>query len=168
MPRRRLPLGEQRDNFVSMIAPAVLLALHLVQTPVACDWMVRPSGRFYVCVSPENTNIAVAFVCDGKSREIGRINFSIVTHKQGISGRMSVKNGGKEVQIPMLGVPSGLNGFASSAVPEAFGALKKLLETAKGPLSFEPIDTPGVAAVSIDGAAIENALQVARTACKGT
>lgn len=149
-----------------MIAPAVLLALNLVQAPVACDWTVRPNGRFYVCAAPENKNAVVAFVCDESSKTIRQINFTIITQKQGLSGRMSVKNSGKEVQIPMLGIRSGVNGFVSPQVPEALEAMVKLIEAAKGPLAAEPVETPDVVAVSSDGASIANALKTA--ACKGT
>jgi hypothetical protein len=150
-----------------MIAPAVLLALNLVQAPVACDWSMRPSGRFYICAAQENRSTAIAFICDDGAKGIKQIFLSILTGKQGISGRMRVTNAGKEVLVPMQGLRSGLNGFVSPAVPEAFEALTKLIETAKGPLSLTPVDTPDVPATSIDGAAISNALKTVRAACKG-
>lgn len=145
-----------------------MLALNLVQAPVSCDWMNRPTGRLYACASPDNKYAIVAFVCDADKQAIRQINFTIVTGTQGLSGRMRVKLGAKEMQIPMLGLRVGINGFASPAVPEAFEEIKKLLETANGPLTFEPVDAPDVAAVSIDGTAIAKGLKTARAACKGT
>lgn len=149
-----------------MIAPAALLALQLVQSNVACDWAKRPDGKIYICASPENKNAVVAFVCDGNTKGIKQINFTMVTGKQGISGRMSVNNGGKEVQIPMIGLRVGLNGFVSPAVPEAMSAMMKLLDGAKGPLTLTAIDPPDGNPVSIDAAAIANALKTATASCK--
>jgi hypothetical protein len=149
-----------------MIAPAIFLALTLVQSSVACDWTKRADGKLYICASPENKNAVVAFVCDSKTKGIKQINFTILTGKQGISGRMSVKNGGNEVQIPMIGLKVGLNGFVSPAVPEALASVTKLLEGAKGPLTLTAIDPPEGTPVSIDGAAIANALKTAVASCK--
>lgn len=150
-----------------MIAPAVILALNLVQAPVACDWTNRPDGKMYVCASPENRSAIIAFTCDGSARTIKQIFFTIITGKPGMSGKMSVKNGSTEVTIPMLGVRVGVNGFVTPQVPEALSAVTKLLGAASGPLSFQPLDMPEVAAVSIDGAVIANALKTATAACKG-
>jgi hypothetical protein len=149
-----------------MIAPAVFLALTLVQSNVACDWAKRPDGKLYICASPENKNAVVAFVCDNSTKGIKQINFTIITGKQGISGRMSVKNGSKEVQIPMIGLKVGLNGFASPAIPEALASITKLLEDAKGPLTLTAIDPPEGNPVSIDGSAIANAFKTATASCK--
>lgn len=150
-----------------MIAPTLLLALQLVQTPpIACDWTNRPDGKMYVCASPENRSAIVAFSCEGSTGTLKQIFFTIITGKQGMSGKMSVKNGSKEVMIPMLGVRVGVNGFASPAVQEAFDAVKKLIEAAKGPVTFAPVDTPEVSPVSLDGAAIANGLKTAATGCK--
>jgi hypothetical protein len=148
--------------------PSAMLALSLVQSPVACDWVSRSDGRFYVCAAPENKSAIIAFVCDGNTKELRQINFTIVTGQQGISGRMSVKNAGNEVQIPMIGLRTGLNGFASPAVPEAFEAMKKFLDTAKGPLTYGPAESADAPAVAMDGGSIANALKTATAACKGT
>lgn len=150
-----------------MIAPAAMLALTLVQAPVVCDWANRPSGKIYACAAPDNKNAIVAFVCDAKTQTLGQIYFTLVTGKQGLSGKMSVKNGAKEQLIPMLGIRVGMNGFASPAVPEVFEAVRKLVESANGPLTFAPVDTPDVAPVSIDGAAIANGLKASAAGCKG-
>jgi hypothetical protein len=147
--------------------PSALLAFSLVQSPVVCDWANRPDGRFYVCAAPDNKSAVIAFVCDGNAKALRQINFTIVTGQQGISGRMSVKNAGKEVQIPMIGLRAGVNGFVSPAVPEAFEAAKKFLEAAKGPLTFAPADDAGVPAVAMDGGSIANALKTATAACAG-
>jgi hypothetical protein len=152
-----------------MIAPAVLLALQFVQAqPVVCDWANRPDGKMYICASPENRSAIVAFSCDEKAGSVKQIFFTIVSGKQGNSGRMSVKNGSSEVQIPMLGLRVGENGFASAAVQEAFDKLKALIAAAKGPIVYAPIDVPDVAPVSIDGAAIATALKIATASCKGS
>jgi hypothetical protein len=148
--------------------PSAVLALSLVQSPVACDWANRPDGRFYVCAAPENKSAIIAFVCDGNTKALRQINFTIVTGQQGISGRMSVKNAGNEVQIPMIGLRTGLNGFASPAIGEAFEATIKFLEAAKGPLTYGPADSTDAPAVAMDGGSIGNALKTATAACKGT
>jgi hypothetical protein len=121
----------------------------------------------YVCATSDGRNAAIAFACDRKTGTISQINFTLITKQQGISGRMIVKNGSAEVQIPMIGLRTGLNGFASAAVPEAFESIKKLLDSAGGPLTFMPIDTPDVLAASIEGASIANAFKTATVACKG-
>jgi hypothetical protein len=150
-----------------MIAPAVILALTLVQAPVSCDWIARPDGKYYVCAASDNKDAVIAFVCDEKTKAIRQINFTIITRKLGYSGRMNVKSGGKEIQVPMLGIKIGFNGFASPAVPEALEAAKKLLENASGPLTLTPLEVPDPVTVSIDSAPIANALKTATASCKG-